>query len=231
MKDLDVKLLLPYNWYHARRIKIFDDKGALLAKIAHGEELSVQIDQECKHITIRIDYIKSVIEVPQNSDKLFLSVYMNFRDRFPYKYIDSVKRKCITGKFMSKEEFENFNLDFYANAIEYLPAKKFDNASLALGFIIASGLIITSVVQQKNPFQDLLFFIGVASFISLLLVRAEKQKIQLYDYKSRLIATALAFVLAFFFLLPSFAVSMLFAVFISTFILRLITNLKTLNSA
>lgn len=231
MKDLEVKLLLPYNWYHARHIKIFDDKGVLLTKIAHGEELSVQIDQECKHITIRIDYIKSVIEVPQNSDKLFLSVYMNFRDRFPYKYIDAVKRKCITGKFMNKEEFENFNLDFYTNAIEYLPAKKFDNASLALGFIIASGLIITSVAQQKNPFQDLVFFIGIASFISLLLVRAEKQKIKLYDYKSRLIATALAFVLAFFFLSPSFAVSMLFAVFISTFILRLVANLKTLNNA
>ena len=229
MKHLEVKLLLPYNWYHARRIKIFDDKGALLLKIAHGEELSVQINNVCKYITIRIDYIKSVIEVPQNNDKLFLGVYMNFRDRFPYKYIDAAKRKCITGKFMSKEEFENFNLNFYTNAIEYLPAKKFDNTSLVLGFIIASGLIVTSVVQQQNPFQDLVFFIGVASFISLLLVRAEKQKIQLYNYKSRLIATALAFVLAFFFLSPSFAIKTLFAVFVSTFILRIIVNLKTLD--
>lgn len=229
MKKMEIKLLLPYNWYHARRIKIYDDKKNLLVKIAHAEHLSVSLPEDCKSISIKIDFIKSVITIPKNKDSLFLAVYMDFRDKFPHKYIDILKRKCITGHFMTEEEFDNFNLSFYTNSIEYLPAAKYDKASIVLELAIASGLIITAVIQQENPYQDLVFFIGAVSFVSLLLVRSEKEKIKMYDYKSRIVATGLSFVLAFFFLSPSFGVSMLFFVFISAYVLRVIASLNTLK--
>jgi hypothetical protein len=231
MKQMEIKLLLPYNWAHARRIRVSDDAGNLLVKIAHNEHLLVQVDDNCKHVVIKLDFYKSVIAVPDNTEKLFLGLYMDFRDHFPHKYIDTFKRKCLTGHFMTAETFDNFDLSFYENAREYLPTINYDNASVFLGLLISAGLVITSVVQQENPYQDLLFFIGVSSLISLLMVRAEKGKILLYDYKSRLVATALAFVLAFIFITPSFAINMVFFLFISLYIIRLLTNLKTIKSA
>ncbi|KAF2519873.1 hypothetical protein E0W68_01195 [Flavobacterium salilacus subsp. salilacus] len=231
MKNLEIKLLLPYNWYHARRIKIYDDQNNLLVKIAHCEHVSVPLNENCKTITIRIDYFKSVIPVPENGNELFLAVYMNFRDTFIHKYIDTLKRKCVTGHFMPAEEFDNFNLSFYSNAINYLPVSKFDKPSVLLGIIIASGLIITSVIQQENPYQDLVFFIGAASIISLIMLQSEKDKIKTFDYKSRIIATAFSFVLAFLFLSPSFVVSMLFFICIATYIIRVIASLTTLKRA
>ena len=231
MKNLEIKLLLPYNWYHARRIRIYDDQKNLLVKIAHAEHVSVPLPESCKSVTIKIDFIKSVIAVPENETDLFLAVYMDFRDIFPHKYIDILKRNCVTGHFMTAEVFDNFDLSFYHNAKEYLLTSKFDNLSVFLGLIISAGLIIISVVQQQNPYQSLVFFIGAASFISLLLLKAEKEKIKTYDYKSRIIATGLSFVLAFFFLSPSFAISMLFFLFIATYIIRVIANINALKRA
>lgn len=222
-------MLLPYNWYHARRIKIYDDKKNLLVKIAHAEHLSVSLPENCKSISIKIDFIKSVITVPENETNLFLAVYMDFRDTFPHKYIDTLKRKSITGHFMTEEEFDNFNLSFYTNSIEYLPVGKYDKPCIALGLAIAAGLVITAVIQQENPYQDLMFFIGAVSLVSLLLIGSEKDRIKVYDYKSRIIATGLSFVLAFFFLSPSFAVSMLSFIFISAYVLRVIASLNTLK--
>lgn len=231
MRNLEIKLLLPYNWYHARRIKIYDDNNNLLVKIAHGEHLAVPLHESCKTITICIDYFKSVIAVPENETNIFLAVYMNFRDTLLHKYIDTLKRNCLTGHFMPAGEFDSFGLSFYKNAINYLPESKYDKPSVVLGMAIAAGLVIAAVVQQDNPYQDLLFFIGIASIISFIILQAEKGKVKVFDYKSRIIATALSFVLAFFFLSPSFAVSMLFFVFISTYILRVMVNINALKRA
>ncbi|WP_159800132.1 hypothetical protein [Flavobacterium sp. MK4S-17] len=231
MRNLEIKLLLPYNWYHARRIKIYDSNKKLLAKIAHCEHLSVQLDDECDSVIIRIDFIKSVIQVPKGENDLFLAVFMDFRDKFPHKYFDILKRNCVTGRFMGAEQFDNFNISFYTNNIEYLPVSKVDNPSVFLGLLISASLVITSIIQQSNPHQHLIFFIGAVSIISLSMLQAERNKIRLYDYKSRIIATALLFVLAFLFLSPSFAINMFFFIIITLYILRVIANLKTLKTA
>ena len=49
---------------------------------------------------------------------------MNFRDYFPFIYTDTLKRNCLTGKFVTAQEFEEFNLSFYQNAKNYILISK-----------------------------------------------------------------------------------------------------------
>lgn len=230
MKNLEIKLQLPYNWGHIRKIGIYDNNNKRITKIMHGEHHVLKINDDATHIIVKLDFYRSEIEIPINTDDVYLALYMDFRDGFPFKYIDTLKRKCLTGKFMSREELENFDNSFYANAAEWVPVSMIDKPALVLGFVISAGLIITSLLQQDNPYRDIVFFIGTASIISLLMINAEKNKILLFDYKSRLIATVLAFTLAFIFLTPLLPVMMLFFIFIATFILRVVINFKTLKS-
>ncbi|MFL9843819.1 hypothetical protein [Flavobacterium rhizosphaerae] len=229
MRNLYIKTLFPYNWCHIRKIKIYDDKGTLLIKVMHGEEPKVLLPEDCRSVTIKLDFYKSVIPVPANGENIFLGIYMDFRDKFPHKYIDTLKRKLITGHFMSEEEYNAFNLSFYTNAMEFIPISKVDKPAVLLGIIIASVLVILSVIQQQNPYKEIVFLIGASSIISLLMIAIEKQKILLYDYKSRIIATAAAFVLAFLFLTPLWSVNMLMFIFISLFILRAVAIWKTIK--
>lgn len=231
MRNLEIKLLLPYNWGHIRKIGVYDNHGNRLAKIMHGEHHTLKINNNVTHIIVKLDFYRSEIAIPENTTDLHLALYLDFRDGFPFKYIDTFKRKCLTGTFLNHDEFENFTLAFYANALQWVPASKIDTPGIILGMLISGGLLVTSVVQQDNYYQDLLFFIGAASMVAMVMIYAERGRILLYDYKSRMVATVLAFVLAFFFLIPSFAVNMLFFIFISLFILRTLTNVSTIKAA
>ncbi len=227
MKELNIKLLLPYNWGHIRKIKVYDDKGVLLTKIMHGEELSININQDIKEVVIKLDIFRSVIKVPEG-DSVFLALYMNFRDRFPHKYIDTLKRKCLTGTFLTESEFENFDLSFYTKSFQWVQKTEIDKPSLFLGFLLAIGLTVLSAIEQSNPYQDIIFFIGMASFFSLLMIQVEKTKILLYDYKTRMIATGVAFIVASLFLQSSFPATTLFILFSITFLLKSTQSIRQL---
>ncbi len=227
MKKLNLKLLLPYNWGHVRKIKVYDNKGHLLTKIMHGEEPEIDVPADSKEIVIKLDIFKSVIKVPEGNN-LHLILFLDFRDRFPHKYIDTLKRKCLTGKFVSEEEFENFNLSFYTHSFRWVKKADIDRPSLILGFFIAAGLLITSIIEQDNPYQNIVFFISFVSIFSLLMIHIEKDKILLFDYKSRMIASGLAFILGSCFLDSSFAISASFIIFSFTFLLKAITDINRL---
>lgn len=228
MKKLNIKLLLPYNWGHLRKIKVYDDKGQLLTKIMHGEEPEINAPDDIKEVVVRLDLYKSVIKVPQDKD-LYLILFMDFRDRFPHKYIDTLKRKCLTGEFVTEEEFEDFNIKFYTKSFKWIKKADTDKSTVFSGFIIAAGLVAASVIQQENPYQDIVFFIGFSSIFSLLMIHIEKDKILLYDYKMRLIATGAAFILGSLFL-QSFAISTSFLLISIAYLLKFITGIKQVYS-
>ena len=45
MRKLNIKLIFPYNWYHYRNVKVFNDKGDLITKISHCENQNILIDK------------------------------------------------------------------------------------------------------------------------------------------------------------------------------------------
>lgn len=193
----------------------------------HGEEPEIDIPKDSTEVIIKLDLYKSVITIPQGDD-LYLILYMEFRDRFFLKYIDTLKRKCLTGKFVSKEEFENFSLNFYSKAHKWIHKTEVDKASLFMGLALSIGLTLMSIIEQSNPYQDIVFLIGFASFFSLLIIKIENHKILLYDYKSRMIASGAAFLLGSLFLQSSFPVITLFILFSIVFLLKSINNIGQL---
>lgn len=217
---LNIKLLLPYNWGHFRKIGIYDNDGTLITKIMHGETLQLPIDLSIKKVVVKLDIFRSEIEIPLDDKNLFLKLYMNFRDYFPFQYIDTLKRKCLTGKFVTAHEFEQFDLSFYQMSKVWISKSKIDKPNLRLGLALSAGLIVFSIVEQENEYQDLLFFISVVSFISLLMIVNEKEKLLAFDYKNRMIATGFAFLVASLFLSSSFYIVLIFLIFSGVFLLK-----------
>ncbi len=226
-RTLYIKLLLPYNWGHFRRIGIYGEDKKLITKISHGESLEVTLALNVKYVIIKLDIFRSEIKIPTDENVLFLKVYMNFRDYFPFQYIDTLKRKCLTGSFVSAKEFEQFDLSFYQNAQKWILISKINRPNLRLGLLLSAGLIVISIVEQENEYQELLLLISLVSFISLLMIFNEKEKLQVFDYKSRMIATGIAFLLASLFLNSPFYIVLVFLLFSMVFLLKSIAEIKT----
>lgn len=220
MRKLNIKLIFPYNWYHFRNVKIFDDKGELLTKISHSEHQSIVIDDNSKSLVLKLDFFKSIIQIPEDSDELYLALYLNFRDTFPIKYFDVLKRKCLTGRFLKKEAFDKFDLTFYNLDKKWILKSKLDRSNLILGLLISISLLVISVIEQKNEYQDLVFFISLVSLISLIMIFTEKDKLLAFDYKSRMIATGFAFLLGTLFLNSPYYVILTLLIFSSLFLLK-----------
>lgn len=145
---------------------------------------------------------------------------MNFRDYFPFHYIDTLKRKCLTGHFATATAFEKFDLSFYQMSKEWIMKSKINKPNLRLGLFLSGGLIVFSIIEQENAYQELLFFISLVSFISLLMIFNEKEKILAFDYKSRMIATGVAFLLASLFLDSPYYIVLIFLIFSVVFLLK-----------
>ena len=223
---LNIKLLLPYNWGHFRKIGIYGNNGKLITKIMHGETLELAIDPSIKKVIVKLDIFRSEIVIPSNHKNLFLMLYMNFRDYFPFQYIDTLKRKCLTGKIVTAEEFEQFDLSFYQMSKEWILKSKIDKPNLILGLALSAALVVLSIVEQQNEYQDLLFFISLVSFISLLMIVNEKEKLVAFDYKSRMIATGIAFLLASLLLISAFYIVLVFLLFSTVFLLKSIADIR-----
>ncbi|MFD1284293.1 hypothetical protein ACFQ3R_05215 [Mesonia ostreae] len=196
MKYLNIKLAFPYNWYQYRRVKLYDNNRKLITRIINLEEKVITINDDVKEVTIKLDFFKSKIKLPTTSDEnVYLILYLNFRDSFFTKYIDTLKRECLTGKFVSKEEFNDFNLDFYSIAKDKARKVNPNIKHLLLGSLISSILIITGFKDFSNGYYQLAIFIGIFSLVSMIIIYLQKQ-LMYYDYKSRMISTGLAFILA-----------------------------------
>lgn len=224
MRHLEIKLQLPYNWGHIRKIGVYDNHGKRLVKIMQGEHHVLEIDPGVTHIIVKLDIFRSEIAIPENSDRLFLMLFMNFRDIFPYMYIDTLKRKCLTGRFTDSAEFETFSPAFYTASRAKMLKAVIDKPTVILGLLITAGLTFTSVVEQDNPNQHTLFFIGVAGFISLLMILFEKGQLLLYDYKARMAASAASFLLSVVLIKNTYPTGFLFLLFTTVFILRAYTS-------
>jgi transcriptional regulator with XRE-family HTH domain len=226
-RTLNIKLVFPYNWGQIRNVGIYADSGKLITKIRHCDNLQILIDKNVKKVTIKLDIFRSEIEIPLNNGILYLTVFMNFRDYFPFIYIDTLKRRCLTGQFVTASEYEKFNLCFYQNSQKWILKSKIDKPNLILGLLISIALLIVSIIEQQNDYQDLVFFISAVSLISLIMIFNEKEKLLAFDYKSRMVATGFAFFLATLFLNSPFYVILVFLIFSAVFLLKSISEIKT----
>lgn len=227
MKELNLKLVLPYNWWHARNIKVYDEDKNLLTKIRHGEFKQLEIPDSVTKIIVKVDLLSSEIELPMEVARCYVILYLDFRDRFFLRYVDIFKRKCLTGRIVERKEFEYFWVDFYAKSSRLIKPAALNMPNLILGMILSFVITVLSVVEQENPYKELLFLIGLGSLISLIMVWVEQGQIQQFDYRLRTIATGCAFFVAICFMQAGFAIKFLLSVFSFIFLIRITLKVST----
>lgn len=220
MKELNLKLILPYNWAHARNIKVYDGNKKLLTKIRHGEFKQVQVPDTVSKLVVKLDFHRAEIELPIALDTCYVILYFDFRDTFFMKYIDSLKKKLLAGRVVEKREFEYFWVDFYTQSSHLIKPAVLNKPNLILGMILSSVITVLSVVEQENPYKELLFLMGVGSLLSLVMIWEQKGQIQVFDYRTRITATGCAFFLAICLIETPFAVNFLLLVFSGVFLLQ-----------
>ncbi|WP_430613940.1 hypothetical protein [Flavobacterium sp. JP2137] len=176
---------------------------------------------------VKLDFYRSEIALPKGGSPYYVMLYMDFRDRFLVRHIDVFKRKCLSGRVVERQEFENFWVDFYNKSSLLSKPALWNTPNLILGMLVSAALIVRSVVEQNNTAQELLFLIGVGSLLSLIAVIVEKARIQQYDYDARITATACAFFLAICFVEDGFAAKFLLLAFNATFLLKSFAVVKS----
>ncbi|WP_353117237.1 hypothetical protein [Myroides odoratus] len=230
MKTVHLKLFFPRNWYHARKLKIYTDNKKL-AWIMHNQTIEIQIPKETQSLQWKLDYFKHTISLPNKEQPLYILLFMNVGSGTLQLYLKTLNRKCIQGKIVSQEEFENStSISIYQNNQEWLPQIQLDRSILFLGLLIGIISLVYAVFMQTE-WRDIVFLLGGGTILSLLILIMEKNKIALSEYKNRMWASIGSFILTLF-LIPTddFAIQMLLIILTIGFILRFLLHLKKLQS-
>ncbi|MGQ8868446.1 hypothetical protein [Myroides sp. TSA_177.3] len=230
MKTVHLKLFFPRNWYHARKLKIYANNKKL-AWIMHNQTIEIQIPKETQSLEWKLDYFKNTISLPNKKQPLYILLSMNVGRGTLQLYLKTLKRKCIQGKIVTQEEFENStSTTIYQNDQEWFPRIQLDKSILFIGLLIGIISLVYAVFMQTE-WRDIVFLLGGGTILSLLILIFEKNKIALGEYKNRMWASIGSFILTIF-LIPThdFAIQMLLIILTIGFILRFLLHIKKLQA-
>lgn len=184
-----IKCLFPGNNYLLRKISIkIDDK--LVAKIGHNEVIELDLEQH--HVRFSLDYHKAKIDGKELKNDSYLILYFDFRDYFPYNFIDIMFKNSLRAKIVSELEFKNFNETFYSTKTQETELIKWNFSSIysvIVGFLFSIGFVSNVWINQNNSdTNNFAFIIGLASFIGFVHIVITHKKITIQQFRLRIIA-------------------------------------------
>jgi hypothetical protein len=165
MSRLNIKLILPYNYYTIRRVKIKLSNGNEF-NIMHREHLEIEIEN-AEWIEFKLDYHKYKLQLENIKPEEYIIVTLDFRDYFPFYFLDIMFKNSMLAKLVTKGEFENYETKH--SLIEPKEKlKKKDYAALAMNLLVFLTFILLSIFYSKIDSSDknFVFVIGVAGLIS-----------------------------------------------------------------
>ena len=231
MKTVHLKLFFPRNWYHARKLNIYAD-GKKLSWIMHNQRIEVQLPEETQSLEWKLDYFKNSIQLPPGEKLLHILLFMNVGHGTLPLYLKTLKRKCIQGKIVSKEEFKySTSTVIYQNNQEWMiPLAQLDKSILFIGLLIGIISLVYAVFMQTE-WRDIVFLLAGGTIVSLLILIFEKNKVSLMDYKSRMWASVGSFILIILLISQNdFVIQILLTILTIGFILRLINHFQKLHT-
>lgn len=227
---LNVKTSFVYGWFSFRNINIYAD-NIFSASIGGTGKHIIEIPQNTKLIRFELGKIypyKTTVSLTAEdyeSDNIFIGLSLNHRGVALALY-DSLKTDYLKSTKLSESEYQIF--DKNNDKEELIEIKNSKTSTLML--LISAIILVFSIVQQNNDLSPFAFLIGLSSLITSLVYFREKKVVK-NNYKIRIIASTLLFILAVYFLDNSYMfLNWIILLFTALLILFFIENLKNNNS-
>ncbi|MDK2979426.1 MAG: hypothetical protein PWP52_2140 [Bacteroidales bacterium] len=181
-----IKRIFPGNNYLLRRVKILTN-GETIAKIGHNEV--IELPEREGILRFKIDFYQTKLKISPDGKDIFLLLYFDIRNYFPFNFIDFFKNS-LSVKQVDEEEFGKITSE---KLYQTKPSKqlKFDTAkvfSTGISFLIAGLFILTPFLYAKSEMNNFAFFIGLLSMFGIFNIIFSRNKISEEQYKIRVIA-------------------------------------------
>ena len=166
---IKIKCVFPSNNYILRKINIKKNNTSI-AKIGHNE--IIELNEAETTLNFKIDYHKSKVEIPKSNNTIYLILYFNFRNYFPYNFTDIMFKNSLRTRFTSKEEFDTFDKQFYNDDISSgINLNKTKITSIGLGFLLSLSFIVLSIMNlNSDGYNKFMFLYGIAGIFTFFLI-------------------------------------------------------------
>lgn len=225
MKTITTSFYFPNDLYKLRSLKVRADKK-VLGKIKYAEERSFEVPENTDYLFFNIGFHKTVLNLDKVKDKDYALIYFELRNSLDiYKF--NILRVM---HFRTIEERNAFCNTLYVDFGKSKTIKPTNKTVILLGCVISAILALSSFYPDSNVNGgfNLTFFMGIGSLVSMLILNTEKN-IRLKDYKTRITATLLIFVLSLF-IIHSNTMIAIIAILSMVFFIRSIAEFKRLDS-
>ena len=225
MKTITTSFYFPNDLYKLRNLKVRADKE-VLGKIKYAEERSFEVPENTEQLFFNIGFHKAVLNLDKVKDKDYALIYFELKNS-----LDIYKFNILRVKhFHTIEERNAFCNTLYVDFGKSKTIKPTNKTVILLGCVISAILALSSFYPDSsaNGGFNLPFFMGIGSLVSMLILNTEKS-IRLKDYKTRITATLLIFVLSLFFIHSSTMIAII-AVLSIVFFIRSIAEFKRLDA-
>jgi hypothetical protein len=193
---IKIKCVFPKNYYFLRKVNVKINNN-IIAQVGHKE--IIELDEIFDKLLIfKLDYHKTEIKIPKSKKNIFLILYFDFRNYFPFYITDIMFRNSLRTKFVEEAVFENFNESFYeVSSKEKINFTSFNMSEMVLGILISCGITISSLVKydNTNDINNLSFFVGIINIIGFLLIYLNRKDITEKVFSIRLLAFGISSIL------------------------------------
>jgi hypothetical protein len=193
---MNIKCVFPRNYYTLRKVNV-KLGNTLIGKVGHNE--IIELSKIESSIKFNIDYHKTKIDIPNTNEDIFMLVYFNFRNYFPFYITDVMFKNSLRVKLVDKNQFEQFNESFYKAIPSELIKFNFTKIyTIIVGIFISCGFVYSPFfVQNQNNSnsEDFAFYVGLASIIGFLAIIFFRKKISEIQYKIRILSFSILSIL------------------------------------
>jgi hypothetical protein len=186
-KTLTLKCFFPRNQYLLRKVKIKSGNGK---EYSIGYLETIQITDAESYLEFKLDYHKYRLSIDSITDDAFIIVYLKYRNKFPFYYIDIMFNNAMFAEVVDENRFMNFD----RNYLQHVDINPFKYTPIKIGLIVSAYLLFLSflgislfALPNESTDRNFLFIYGLAGVVSISRVVVYRNKISERGFWYRMI--------------------------------------------
>lgn len=186
-KKLTLKCFYPRNQYLLRRVKIKSGNGK---EYSIGYLETIEINDAEKYLEFKLDYHKYRLNIENVVGDAFIIVYLRYRNKFPFYYIDVMFKNAMYAEVVDEKRFSGFDKEYLQHVeitpFKYNPIKIVIIATVYALFLGFLGISLFALPQESSD-RNFLFIYGLAGIVSISRVVVNRNKISEKGFWYRMI--------------------------------------------